>query len=560
MRRLFLNTLKFSVLAAAIFVVSAAAQDDPVSETRDQRQLKETKADEPRFNSFLIGIVVNDNGDTTDAAPGNGICETATGNGICTLRAAVAEANALAGDDTITFDPSVTSISVNGQIAISSNMTIIGNGPGVLTISNIAPLSATSRIFNITNFVVNLHGMTLTGGNLTGSGGAIQNTGNLTVTNCVVRNNLASSTGGGIRSTNNFTLLDSVVLDNFSTASTSGGISFAGANLTIANSTIAGNRSFGNGGGINISATASATIRNATIRNNTAGASSGGIFTNRGIITNTTISGNIANGALATDGGGGVRIQAGTNSVSFVSCTITNNTAPNSTTGARSGLWHETGTVNLSSTIIAANIAQDIQRDGTATLVSGGFNLIGENTSVTTEFPAGLPNGTNYVGTDASPLDPMLAPLANNGGSTDTHALLNSSVAVDKGSAFGTTTDQRGFVRINDLPGVPNAPTGDGSDIGAFEFQSAVNPAGFTVRGIVSGNSVGRNGKTLVVLTDGTGNTRYALTNAFGFFTFENVAGGKTYVLNAQNKNEEFIPIVVFVSMDISDLVINAQP
>jgi hypothetical protein len=47
---------------------------------------------------------VNDDGDGPDITPGDNICETATGNGVCTLRAAIKEANAHEGTDTITFN------------------------------------------------------------------------------------------------------------------------------------------------------------------------------------------------------------------------------------------------------------------------------------------------------------------------------------------------------------------------------------------------------------------------------------------------------------------------
>ena len=347
---------------------------------------KSAKADQPRFNSILAGIVVNNDGDATDAAPGDGVCETAAGNGICTLRAAVGEANALAGDDTIVFDPLVTLISVNGQIAISSNITMIGNGPGLLTIQNTAALSTTSRVFNITNFVVKLHGMRLSGGNVTGSGGAIQNTGNLTITNSVVSDNSASATGGGIRSTNNFTLLDSRVDGNRSTASTSGGISFAGANLTIANSTISVNNSFGNGGGINISATVSVTISNSTIRNNTAGASSGGFFTNRGTISNTTISGNIATEPSPPTAAAHT-IQDG--ETRFII------SEPEPTTRSKFGRgpkWAlaRNRDLNNSHTSLRPYCA-DISRDGTARLVRGGFTLIAK-IRVSHGTSGGLPN------------------------------------------------------------------------------------------------------------------------------------------------------------------------
>ena len=49
-------------------------------------------------------LTVNSTGDASDLTAGNGVCETATGNGVCTLRAAIEEANALGGADTIGFN------------------------------------------------------------------------------------------------------------------------------------------------------------------------------------------------------------------------------------------------------------------------------------------------------------------------------------------------------------------------------------------------------------------------------------------------------------------------
>jgi hypothetical protein len=97
---------------------------------------------------------------------------------------------------------------------------------------------------------------------------------------------------------------------------------------------------------------------------------------------------------------------------------------------------------------------------------SGDNNLIGDGTGMT-----GLVNGVNgnQVGTDANPIDPMLGPLADNGGPTLTHALLPGSPAIDAGNnAYATDFDQRG-------PGFPRIVNGI-IDIGAFEFQGAAPP------------------------------------------------------------------------------------
>ena len=541
------------ILAAVLSVGAVSAQDAPV---REIVEVDSPKAILPEGESLLGGILVNNNGDATDVTPGNGICETAAGNGVCTLRAAVAEANATVGHDIITFDPSVVVVQVMGQLSITTTMSIIGNGLAGPTIQNVAPLSTTSRVMNITNVLVNLHGLTITGGNVTGNGGGIQNAGTLTIVNCVIEGNNANGAagaGGGIRSTNTLNVFNSTIAGNASIASTSGGISFAGTNLTIGYSSISANASFGNGGGLNVAASAFATIDNSLISNNTAGASSGGLFLNRGSIHNTTISGNTANGALATDGGGGVRVQAGTGTVTIVSCTITGNSAPNAVAGARSGVWHETGTLNPLNTIIAGNVTQDIQRDGTSVVLTSNYNLIGENTSVEAEFPAGLPSGTNYVGTNAAPLDPGLGPLANNGGPTRTHALEAGSIAIDKGHSLSYAADQRRFFRLVDLPDIPNSASGDGGDIGAYEFQSTAGVT-VTISGQVAASAGGAPiDRAIVTLTDGAGNSRTAVTNPFGQFEFNKLEIGVSYVITVERRG--YRPSIRVVTPDADVLL-----
>ena len=73
----------------------------------------------------------------------------------------------------------------------------------------------------------------------------------------------------------------------------------------------------------------------------------------------------------------------------------------------------------------------------------------------------------------AALLSPGLGPLQNNGGDTDTMALLQGSLAIDAGKSFSLPNDQRGFTRIIDQPLLANASGGDGTDIGAFELQTS---------------------------------------------------------------------------------------
>ena len=104
------------------------------------------------------------------------------------------------------------------------------------------------------------------------------------------------------------------------------------------------------------------------------------------------------------------------------------------------------------------------------------------NDDAEASFPAGNPNANNdIVGTSVSPVDPKLDPngLQNNGGPTQTIALLFNSPAIDKGTATGLTgsltTDGRetGFRRSFDYPSITNAAGAagaDGTDIGALEL------------------------------------------------------------------------------------------
>jgi hypothetical protein len=108
-------------------------------------------------------------------------------------------------------------------------------------------------------------------------------------------------------------------------------------------------------------------------------------------------------------------------------------------------------------------------------VTSDGYNLSSDN-------------GGGFLGAlgDQINTDPMLGPLQDNGGPTFTMALRFGSPAIDKGKSFSLTTDQRGQPRPYDDPNIPNAPGGDGSDIGAYEASelriSAVQKVGNNLR------------------------------------------------------------------------------
>jgi CSLREA domain-containing protein len=231
-----------------------------------------------------------------------------------------------------------------------------------------------------------------------------------------------------------------------------------GANLTLNNLTIADGK-VAEGAGIFNSGTL--TITNSTISGNFAARGAGIYNAGTLTITNSTISGNRANVFDNNHYGGGIYNSSITSTVAVSGSTITDNFATHALGGG--GVRNEGGAFTVANTIIAGNSTSLGSRDFSGTLTSQGYNLIG-NTSGTTITGDTTGNILNQ--------NPLLAPLADNGGATKTHRLQLNSPATDKGKSFGSMTDQRGLPRPVDIAWISNAAGGDGSDIGAFEAPS----------------------------------------------------------------------------------------
>jgi hypothetical protein len=144
-------------------------------------------------------------------------------------------------------------------------------------------------------------------------------------------------------------------------------------------------------------------------------------------------------------------------SLTVTACTIAYNNAVGGTSvatfsgangqGIVGGVFVNGGTVRLDSTIVAKNTAANmVSPDVMGTFASDGSNLVGDGTGST-----GLVDGTNddQVGTAGTPTDPMLdSSLKDNGGPTQTIALLNVSPALNHGDETdGVFVDQRGAQR-----------------------------------------------------------------------------------------------------------------
>ncbi|MFM9903006.1 MAG: choice-of-anchor Q domain-containing protein [Pyrinomonadaceae bacterium] len=463
---------------------------------------------------------------------------------------------------TITFAPSVMGpiLLSSGQITINTDNLII-EGPAV--VQNTQGPSNTSRVFVISpGLTTTINRLTISGGNLSGAndGGGIVTGGMLTINDSTVSGNTAGGRGGAIFSAGPALNLNNVMISG-NTAASGGGVQALNSTLIIDSTSVTGNTVTGNGGGVLISGGSGHIFRKSTFSGNTA--SSCGGFQNDSLssltVTNTTVSGNNATGG----GGGGLCTFNST-------ATLTNVTVFNNTTnGSGGGInFADAGTtLTLKNTIVAGNMGNqpDISANGGATIVTGGYNLIGNNDNVSGVFPTGNPNANNdIVGMPGSPVNPLVGPLANNGGPTQTHALLLGSPAIDKGSAVvpALTTDQRGSPRPLDVAGYPNAMGGNGSDIGAFEAQITTAGSVSIAGRVTSSDGRGIRNARIVVSGGSLTQPRVTATGPRGTYTVGDLQTGQTYVITINSRRFTFsIPSRVISLVDnVTDADFVADP
>ncbi len=371
--------------------------------------------------------------------------------------------------------------------------------------------------------------MTLSGGTFSnnkspqGSGGGFAMSSadtaqsSLSLSNMTVYNNEVANNGGGLAfdvSGGNSTIhFEKMTISN-NRALNGGGIAVDGrtnSKLFINNSTLSNNSATKEGGGLYLNTLVSAgtttiSMTNSTVNGNSALSGDGGGLRMAGksdslalTVLNSTFQGNQTN--LYTDAGdgdgGGLSFSKGT--ATLINMTIANNTAKNRGGGMR---VEGSGVVTIQNTILASNVAEQKGQDchllvGLMNLFSSGYNIVQSTQNCSIDFKT----------TDTIGKDPMLGSLANNGGDTQTMALLSGSPAIDgiKDSlAFCPPTDQRGKSRPIDGDNF----LGSFGDIGAYEFMpymleltKAVNPTAVSPNGLltttlfytVSGSRIARN-------------------------------------------------------------------
>lgn len=491
-------------------------------------------------------IVVNSTLDKPDLTPGNGVVDTGTA-GEVTLRAAVMEANALAGFQEIFVPAGTYSLTITGRSednaatgdldVATGGLRIRGAGAGLSIIDG----GKLDRLLQVkAGASLELDGITLRNGDVgtAQDGGAIDSEGTLTITRSEIAANSARTAGGiFLRANSSLTVTQSSLHDNVAAGSAGlgGAIATQVSNtiaLGIVDSQLLNNRAAVGGGAIysatNLNISNSKFVGNQVIAADNGTARGGAIFNDDNttlVITSSTFSQNVAQtsgatgqanggaissdngstltidsstfdqnqalgsgattnrigGALASRGGGTITNStfSGNNSVTggaiqhqLGTLALTNVTiAANQTSGSGGGVSVASGTLSVRNSLIATNTATTSNPDVSGAFSSLGHNLIGLVGTATGFTPA--TNG-DLVGT-SSAINPLIGPLADNGGPTKTHALLVTqsgetltfSPALDAGDSTGiNSVDQRGLPRVVDGDDSSVATT----DIGAFEL------------------------------------------------------------------------------------------
>ncbi len=443
-------TMALEVDSAAVDAGDDAVLSAPYSLTTDQRGLLRKYAAHVDIGAYEInGIVTHTVTNTADSGPG-------------TLRQTIADS--VAGD-AIVFAYNIAGSPItltSGELLIGKNLTIFGPPLGMTVSGNLS-----SRVFHVASgFTADLSRLNIYGGRVVGAagfpgaqgqtggnvlGGGILNEGTLSLTNCSISGSSVVGGAGGNSS-------------GFGNAGGSGGT--------------------GSGGGAANLGTL--TLVNCTVAVNTAGGGNGG---------------NPGPGSIVSTGGaanGGGLYNQGT--LTFLSCTLGSNSVaggdiPSGAIGGSSGtasggnLYQQSGlgATTLRNTLIAGGTATagccsggvSLGPDASGAVTSQGYNLVGK-TNASSGWIA-----TDVKGSSASPSDAKLGPLQS-----WVMALLSGSPAIDQGGSGGLTTDQLGQPRPVDFPQIPNAASGDGSDIGAYEVQALIFDIGLRAYDGTSTNKI----------------------------------------------------------------------
>jgi predicted outer membrane repeat protein len=379
------------------------------------------------------------------------IDELIPGDGKLSLREALTRANTTAGADVVVVPAGLYKIELplllGGDFDITDGVTIQGAGAGNSVIDG----QQLDRVFDVMgnapgSIKVVFQGLTIRGGNVTGSGGGIRvGNANVVLRDAAVSANRASLQGGGISNidllgTGNVTLLRTSVSRNVA-GDSGGGLLVGGGEsvLTLKDSTIRRNIATNDGGGL---LTTTGMLINSTVSGNTAGAGGGGIRASTVTLTDSTVSGNFA----TTSGG-----------VSANTVTATNSKVIGNVARVNWGGGIDATTVTLSGSTVSGNSAGE----------SGG----GINSTTVTVTNSKISNNT--------------AGAVGGGIDATTVTLTGSTVSGNSASGGGGINADTATLTNSTVGG--NTASQDGGGISAFDLA-------LLTRSTVSGNTAGSYG------------------------------------------------------------------
>lgn len=432
-------------------------------------------------------FVVKNAGDSADANPGDRIC--ADSNGHCTLRAAVDESNANnAAADVIIFDlayPAVIELT-EGSLNITETATIIlGPGARRLTVRRSPSALSQFRIFNVTNAEERSRTM-IRGLRLEGG-------------------NPGKLHGGAVRVGPGAILDMAEMWFALNSAASGGAISIEGT-LNVTRSLFANNSASAEGGAIHLAAGSSLVLTNSTLTSNSA-ANGGAIYA--------------AGNVLSANN------------------TVTHNSA---TASASSIAGAPGGSLSLMNTIIGSDTSLPV------TTIAGTFTSLGNNLVTDARGSTGFANGVNNDQvSDNNAIDPLLGPIADNGGQTDTRVLLANSPAIDRGNSCVYDRSCSAAIpplRWDQRTNHPRRGSliGGVVDVGAFESGSIASGGSMGVFAF----SIGRLRRVgfVVAINASTGERRVAVLNLQGGYRFTNLTAGDVWVLDHHIKRGPQTPSV----------------
>lgn len=378
----------------------------------------------------------------------------------CSLREAISAANASAGTDTIvvpagTYVRTLTGsddTNALGDLDVNEAATILGAGAGATVIEGNGT-TAGDRVLDLDDGGIHIAGVTIRNGYASSNGGGIDahNEAVLALEASVVTSNKADGDGGGLNIDGGALLTDVTISSNTADADASGG---------------------GDGGGIYVDGNGGPIFRGVTMTGNSTINDGGAIYNDDVLdLTNVTISGNTA----GESGGGIYNAYA----VSMNNVTIAANTGDGDNTGLGDeggGLYNEEAGVLVRNTIIANNAdpsggGPDCFTETGGPLLSRGHNLLRNATGC-----------SGMIGTgDILGADPKLGPLADNGGPTQTMALLKGSPAINAGDPSKPGSKGTAACAVDDQRGAPR-----NCDIGAYEY---VTCGGVLVNEVLTGGN-----------------------------------------------------------------------